>query len=1588
MACNIDEIINDSLDEVRTIIQGDAGSITVKDNYAIFEHGAKWKIKTRNQAVKAAESKQKAIEKWATAKFGKAFAQGWTNLASAQDVILDFSFPGNLKKAYNTKLGNDVQAKEFETRAIEANENDVDGDIMPMDNMANISTPVTQDVDDIDITHYIKAKKNIITEMDHKLADLYDKQRKDKSNKIQEEISRVKLLKGKMEDQLRQIEASINPVDDLFDLFEEDIQTINILLEGDKPPIANLYEAQNLLAYLDNITNYSNQNKANQLIIKGDKSAISQELKDRLHVVSKQLGDIDDKIYKSKQAYLMDIIRDSPKLKSLYEENQIEEIRDMLVKDGEYKDISYISMLFMPLGKKFKGDDSLLAQMIRSELDTKRAASKNLAGKLIGKLTKQTPDVRTYLKSLGYTVSFKNMERIGLGTTSFELFKQLDEFGNKSGNFVKRYSDRWNKFEEAFRKKNGKLINAAITNNSSEEKEFAFKQKFEWHDQHTNFFDISRIPELADDPELSKWKSRFNRKEADAYKQSLIDEIGEYQYNKLVEEQKDKLNAWSTEMKNVILGIYYDAKVTNFDDLSEENRYRIKYITAVNDPFKLIDSQKANQKGKVDVLNDNSSNQHQSQMRFNSFFPKRKITDYNENSGAQEEYNPGYYDPKFDEISSHPILLEYWKLLVESAEFINMAVADGNTKLNKESIPNFKRTLLDMFFNKDVSSDQLEAYLLTNTWQHIKDLFANKLTTIDRGDEISKGSLANSVASEIYKTKRLFKLKFKRLGGDIQKGNIDLSDQNREAIQMLLSVTNSITYAELLAKTGMNFNADKILDSFIGNNIVEEQATDIPTIMKAYLDMASEYKARKDAHANIKIMKDLYAAILPKKTAAQANFDKNDVMKASIERYQKRLGSNTDDTGLRVNAVKKIDDFYKRNILGTSNAEEWIKGGKNRTNEEKKLVKELEYEIERLADAMKIAPQEKQAALELQIKDIQNEIENIGAHFTLAAGYNSTVNKMAIFTGLAWNIKAGIINRYQGWFQMTINDGGKYASEGNFTVANAFINKKILAKVAPNSPYAEEIRKTRIFIRRIGVLQDATNEMDRAKNSSGRTGLAKKLNPFYLTEYIEWHNQTPTILGIFADSFIKVDPTHAGSNKYQKGGVPFFDGSGFPAHDLVNGELVLKPEFRTPENIKSWEDFDSQEYSNVITKTAAVLSVMNGDYSKTGTVLAKSFIAGKSLMMFKTWLGAQLWQRFAFHQTDIELGIKDFDGFYTGTIASKKTNFAGSAAIVTGMFAASAVGMPLILTGVITTLLAAKLIHNKVAIAKENRTGLTAIKEDAAYSVQLLELSKGIMNKAAMIFVNTPVALVAGKVVMKEYKYDKLNLSDQERQNLNTLITEIMITLGMLGMKAALAGLMAGDDEDEKKYLDDGKTLNPNFKSKGQKEKNKQWSNVVENQTTRMLGDMTMYYNPKGMYDAVKFQQLDRVLSQMLKFSQGVLDGDPDKMFKSASKMAVPGVFDRFGFGAYMDREFDNDEWIDKLFQTDLKKDSDQAEKDRKEYRTDRTEELRILYNYDQSEPQKQIYLDGLIDKRIDSEMNISLPTPWRGNYNDDQNLK
>lgn len=1428
----------------------------------------------------------------------------------------------------------------------------------------------------------INYKETVLKGVEKRISNTEAKRKYDKSPEIKVDLAKLKDLKLKLETDLYDLHNDPDIFEKTMSIFNKDVSLIDNILSRGTPSVENIHFAEDIINYFDVITDYSSTNTDNDFVDVKNTSNIDPLVKEGLNKLRSKILDQKTKLQTAKEAYLIKAIDESQKLKSMFPNKQLEEIKEMLL--SPKKDISLISLLFGTVEEDFSGNETLLASLVRKELEDSRNKNKSFASGLIQSINFLQNPVKKKLIAMGYGLSIKGLNSL-VSEVNYDLFYQKTNKGNKTGRLVNKFSHSWFSNVLSFTRNNADAIKEAFLAQDYSAVNQALVDKYHWLNDNADFIQLGKLPEIISNPDFSHYSASFDLPAANQYKKDLIAKIGQYEYNKIVQMQTEYVEDYNLLIREELSTVLASHGVNSPADLPQEAIDNFNKFAKRHSPFEFINSHNIGQQGRVDYVTQGVGAQYQSHLKYNTYIPKQKVERVAPDASVYT-VDSEYYDKDFNTIEQDSDLMEFWEVMSEATIYMNSTLSDANTTLGHNSLPKMKQSTTDLLLNKNVGVLGKTSSILRETGQTLKNLVSSSKTSpiSDDVSEVSKGNM-ETIQADVNARQKVITMQLSTLlGRDLSgKAKIDLGKASIEVQQIFEKVTNR-NIQDIINDHGTAVSPN-ILKEYLTNQVMEEQTFNLPVMMRAYLDMVSEYKAQKEALPEISIYKGLYDGLkMEKKNSKLLGMSLPDVS------IRDMINRNRNKTGLedkRWMAQLRMKSWVNKNVKGVTDKESWGKlGGTNYTAEEKKFKKTAEEYLDSLNTRLaNTTDPDEHTQLSNEIDEVQNAIDNLGKVYTLSAIYETLINRASVFVGLGFNIKAQIANRFQGWWQGMINDTGRYWPQGAFYAANAFINRKGLRRLPGNHKYRNEIKKTRLLIEKLNTLQDATNELDRAKRDSGIRGKTKMLNPYYLIEYTEWHNQVPQILSVLSGQTI----TDKNGNS-----IPIFNGDGFPAFNIQKGHLVLKPEFDTEENRASWVDFSNQESSDLKTKISQTIATLNGDYSKTGGTFVKRSAVGRTLMMFKTWLPKQIMLRFGLNQTDLATGIKDYDGAYTGGLKSGKTRTAATAAL-TGMVGVTAtMGLGL---GFAIPMGLGLIGYTTWNNYKDKKDG-----ENLQTMKQLSLAGKALLRKSLGLPINT----LLGKNLIKDQDFSSLNLTEGERQNFQFIVNELTGLLYLTLMKVMMKS-MSGDDED-----DEPKTIygqpNPYYGKEKPSAAEKAVFFLAENTLTKLIGDATLLTNPNEVFKTMfhpagaeswftKVEAVSDGLSRLVTTGDDTLASGPNagksKLGESLKNMSMPGIFNEwtqgdlgsFGFAKQMEKDMNPGEIMDAWYKSDYAKDRKTIKAERADKKEELTTYWQKEFDYNNLQEEEKLQLDPVINKIINQELNAELSSDIRGEYDEHQ---
>jgi len=297
--------------------------------------------------------------------------------------------------------------------------------------------------------------------------------------------------------------------------------------------------------------------------------------------------------------------------------------------------------------------------------------------------------------------------------------------------------------------------------------------------------------------------------------------------------------------------------------------------------------------------------------------------------------------------------------------------------------------------------------------------------------------------------------------------------------------------------------------------------------------------------------------------------------------------------------------------------------------------------------------------------------------------------------------------------------------------------------------------------------------------------------------------------------------------------------------------------------------------------------------------MAKTNTAGKAIMMFKTWITSQLYQRFAITHDDISTGRKGVKGRFR--------NLTPGQALVIGAAAGTMSGGLIIGAGLGGVALITARIFNK-----NSASPLTEIQRALDFALQ------GVKKSLAM-----PLNTLSGKELISDKQYK--NLQGIEQANTRSNVTELAFMLTWLGL-TLMTKVMFYDDDDED-------------------EKKKAIHNALANRFLQLGNQGALYLEPTTLYDNV-FGEIGLVkwLGDVHDFVQSIGEGEyttgiyagENKAVHNFKKTFIPSIFRdplSFGFKNQTKQQFIKTPFFDKWFMSDEKRMEKEKKQDKASFK-------------------------------------------------------
>ena len=1175
-------------------------------------------------------------------------------------------------------------------------------------------------------------------------------------------------------------------------------------------------------------------------------------------------------------------INEDPRVQQYYGRMLTQE--EIFANVGGLTDITFLDQMIMdPTNGIFTSGHVITQKMMMLLNETVDGKVKE-ADVLIRELDAIQKEVEEELKRQGHSYSLPFVKGV-----SWAIFFAKDKNGFDRGDLIQRFTAEWeDQFEDAFRRMQRQVANAQAEP-SAQKRDMLIQQAHEdhcrWLEEHTVMVHPEMLAELVADPDFAPIFGAHAQVN-DAHRQELIDLLGPRGYDEMLARQRKRLNAYLVERELLAENLMANEGVSQESQLSASSQKAIQDWERKNSPTQIGQELMANTKHMP-------RNPRGSEYQFCHFVPRKTRMEWAIGLTGMELQDTGrstgFYDAQFAQIESNPILFKAYgvfrRMLEHASDNLPPEVQE---QLGREmSLPQMRKTLVELLMDENLHGLAKISAVLRRLLENFKRLFSE-----DFNDSVSYAHIDPFTGKPEYHVNTSWLRSNKaemqqRMDTTIIQLQNFLPDIRRHRRYSLHHVPQEVlmiiaeqagcepTVASIQRKFPnsdmYNFDLKGELRAVIMHTLVQEQSLDLPKLLRLHTHLAAAYGARREALPLLTMMKRYYERIPKRKTNMQGQ-----PMVSGVHVDAQGNPIPILD-GERKRANEQLDAWFHRVVLGQFGAKHELGDtsfitsqshgghgffhrltGRVYTDKDKRRRAEIDKALDALGRRV---PKHQDEANDIarQVDRLRKQRGMLGSRVTPVSIMNALFQWVRLI-GLGWNYKSAFTNYLEGQLSnMYAAMAGTYFTPENIYRANMIVRKSTIKMVTGGKLASKEAKKLAALMARFNVLQDSSNELQRASKRSF-LNKASVLDPYELTRRVEYKNQAPIMLAILFDRNI-TDVN--GQNPVT-------------VWDAMDEEGNLKPEYRTPENVATWEQCGTQEYREFSTKVTKAIVNIHGDYHELRGMQATDYMLGKALLMFKRWSARWVFTHWAKEQDDIETGVR-----VKGSVKSMTAATAGLMGGAIGFMALGPVGMLVAGAG---GLLVGKLYGP--------RTDLNIIHD---LLLQTIDLGK-------MLF-RIPLNFMLGKNIIKHetdqqllQRHGAVDSAGQtvsngpgffkqiDAQNYRRSIAELATLVMLVMLKMVVKGMLDDDDDEDEK----------------------RWRNASVNQLMQMTDQLQTIMNPKALYESY-FSNMSvlRHLDNMRKTVGAMLDDDPNNPAGPRAKKLFFPFFSRLE--SSQERQFHRD---------------------------------------------------------------------------------
>jgi hypothetical protein len=996
-------------------------------------------------------------------------------------------------------------------------------------------------------------------------------------------------------------------------MFQEDLKYIDILL--DSYDSEDLFLAKSIINMYTRIGDFENKLENHPIFSKEqiESGEVSKEIKDSFKQMSLKMNSFVPKFNKLLEKSVLDVIQQHSALfkklnldaSTITYDRVIEAIDDINVWDKAFHRAD--TNVFTKSGKK----NLLSALIVRLMQESTERATTRTQSKIL-KLKELLPKLDERLKQLGFKKG-----------NLYEIFKQ--KFTGEdtwTGRLITRFSEKY--FSDSF--EYNKQINLEISkiydilrNEGLSQEQIKkynnditklIESRNKWYKNTHEYFDINRLSALH-----TEFADIIENPVVDLeYEDFLKNQLGEWQFNKLIEEQRNKLKVYRVERELTLAELNSDGTDLEFKIWETlNNPYSLrKYVNGeeltitMEDgtvrPFSevfqehlLNDFVEKNQ----DILSDyqiaiEKANIFNRNIKFGLPIKNNAIVVVPLRKNKETGLDTGYYDNTFDTIQEDPVLSEFYDFMINTTQNLYDHMPDYAKKdFQSNSLSLVKKDFM-AFFMEGMSNGNLRA----------TDLI--KMAGKDFHNMLVKG-----LTSDSYETDEAFSEFIENPDSKVNYGYLQKVKNivNPVYQRLIEEATNRGEELTPEHKKQLRINAT--------NEVLSNYSFDLGNVLAYYISMTELKNARNEVLPMINTLHYVFNEKLLDKNGKQRTED--------IERMQHQVKVFTG------NRTQKIELESDRKIL---------------TSEESDEVKKLQGVIrdmlnsESLSNGIPISSlypgsQELSKAIDDAAEDedqrllkILRLIDRLGNNVTGSA-IGDGLLKYLRFLSIGWNIGSIIPNMAAGYYanmalaaeEKELADGTKLISLKNMVRAYKIAFDSILNNLSFGKIKTDNARKVYSIMTANSFLSDSSNDFQKAKVTSTISGKWEMLHPFTPNSRQEYVNQSVIVIS----RYMGIPVTRA-------------DGTVSNLWDALDAEGNLKPEFDTEENRTKFSN-DSDYMIDSRIQIRELINRTHGDYSELGRMMANKTFFMRCVVLMKKWMFSAIMVRFGTEQGDLNLGV-------------------------------------------------------------------------------------------------------------------------------------------------------------------------------------------------------------------------------------------------------------------------------------------------------------------------------------------------------------